>query len=64
MSDSKPEFEIVITRFGNVCVYRRHPDGHVTFWSYMRSIEGAIHDFRHWPVTIVVQGPNTPPYVD
>jgi hypothetical protein len=51
-----PEFEILVTRFGNTAVFQRHPGGHLTFWTYARNIESAIADFKSWPVTIIVQG--------
>ena len=53
---NEPEFEIRVSRFGNVGVFRRLPDGDLQFWTYARSIERAITEFRHWPVTIVCQG--------
>jgi hypothetical protein len=52
----KPEFEILINRFGYVGVYRRHTDGHLSFWTYARTIPQAIEDFKNWPVRIVAQG--------
>ncbi len=57
-----PEFEIVVSRFGNIGVFRRYRDGHLRFWAYERTIPKAIENFKHWNVTIRVQGPNTPVY--
>ncbi len=51
-----PEFEILVTRFGNTAVYRRAPCGRLTFWSYARSIPAAISAYKHWPVRITAQG--------
>jgi hypothetical protein len=54
------EFEIIVSSYGNVGVFRRTHDGGLRLWTYARTIEAAIYEFRHWPVMIYAQ--NTPVY--